>query len=96
MAPGSADLTTRVDFAQMKRAAEAAGLMVAGPVSQGKWLQRLGLEYRAADLMRKNPEQKKKLARQVHRLMDSEQMGDLFKVIAIYASGLPTPEGFDT
>jgi NADH dehydrogenase [ubiquinone] 1 alpha subcomplex assembly factor 7 len=96
LTPGSADLTTRVDFAEIKRAAETAGLMVAGPVCQGKWLKALGLEYRAADLMRKNPEQKQKLARQVHRLMDSEQMGDLFKVIAIYAKDLPAPEGFDT
>jgi len=95
VAPGSADLTTRVDFAELKRAAQAAGLGVAGPVCQGDWLKRLGLEYRAADLMRKNPDQKAKLARQVHRLMDADQMGDLFKVIAIYAKDLPVPEGFD-
>ncbi|PHS25843.1 MAG: SAM-dependent methyltransferase [Robiginitomaculum sp.] len=95
VAPGSADLTTRVDFAEIARAANTAGLSVAGPVSQGQWLKRLGLEYRAADLMRKNPNQKQKLARQVHRLMDEKQMGDLFKVMAVYAKDLPAPEGFD-
>jgi NADH dehydrogenase [ubiquinone] 1 alpha subcomplex assembly factor 7 len=93
-APGSADLTTRVDFEEIKRAAQKAGLQVAGPVSQGGWLKRLGLEYRAADLMQKNPAQKSKLARQVYRLTDPDQMGDLFKIIAIFPKAAPVPEGF--
>ncbi len=94
-APGTADLTTRVDFAEIKRAALAAGLQCAGPVKQGAWLNRLGLEYRAADLMKKNPAQKSKLARQVYRLTDDSQMGELFKVIAIFSPDMSIPEGFD-
>ncbi len=94
-APGTADLTTRVDFEDIKRVAKAAGLRVAGPTTQANWLKRLGLEYRAADLARKNPEQKRKLARQIHRLSDEAQMGALFKVIAIFSKDTPAPEGFD-
>lgn len=93
-APGSADLTTHVDFAELARAARNAGLQVAGPAPQGLWLKSLGLEYRAADLMRKHPGQKRKLARQVHRLAGESEMGTLFKVIAVYPQGVPAPEGF--
>ncbi len=93
-APGSADLTTRVDFEELARAARQAGLQVFGPVPQGQWLQRLGLEYRAAALVRQHPQQKRTLARQVHRLTDAHEMGALFKVIAIAAPGLPQPDGF--
>ncbi len=93
-APGSADLTTRVDFAELARIARNAGLQVFGPVPQGQWLKALGLEYRAADLMRKHPEQKARLARQVHRLSDAGEMGTLFKAIAIAAPGTPAPDGF--
>ena len=93
-APGTADLTTRVDFAEIARAAKDAGLRTAGPMTQGNWLKGLGLEYRAADLMRKNPSQKNKLARQVHRLLDEAEMGALFKVMAIYPEGVPAPDGF--
>ncbi len=93
-APGTADITARVDFAQIAHQGRAAGLACAGPVTQGNWLKKLGLEYRAADLMRKNPDQKARLARQVHRLTDRDEMGDLFKVIALYGKGQPAPEGF--
>ncbi len=93
-APGTADLTTRVDFEALAEAAKAAGLQVAGPVTQSEWLKHLGIEYRAADLVRKHPDQKPKLARQLHRLIDDEQMGALFKVIAITGAQMPSPEGF--
>lgn len=92
--PGETDLTARVDFAALGDAARAAGLDVAGPMAQGRWLKGLGLEQRAAALMGQNPDQKSKLARQVHRLTDEGEMGSLFQVMCISSPGLPVPAGF--
>jgi SAM-dependent MidA family methyltransferase len=46
--PGESDLTAHVDFTALARAAQ--GLRVSGPVPQGVWLARLGIEARAAQL----------------------------------------------
>ncbi|QNL18165.1 SAM-dependent methyltransferase [Hyphobacterium sp. CCMP332] len=93
-APGTADLTARVDFEQLGRFAKAAGLDVAGPATQGDWLNALGLEVRAAALIRQAPEQKSRIARQVMRLSDPDEMGALFKVMSLSTPGLPKPPGF--
>jgi NADH dehydrogenase [ubiquinone] 1 alpha subcomplex assembly factor 7 len=50
--PGEADLTAHVDFRGVARAAQAAGGQVHGPVPQGEWLTRLGINERAAALRR--------------------------------------------
>ena len=92
--PGDADLTARVDFGQLAREAEAAGLAVSGPVTQAALLSRLGLEVRASALLRANPAAKPALARQLHRLTDAEEMGTLFKAICLSSPGLPAPLGF--
>ena len=93
--PGTADLTARVDFASLARAAKDAGLDVQGPVTQADFLIRMGIEVRATALLRANPERKAEIARQLWRLTDADQMGHLFKVIAISSPGLPHPPGFD-
>ncbi len=91
---GHVDLTSRVDFAETARAAKARGLAVAGPVTQAEWLQNMGLMQRAADLSTRHPDQRAKIARQVHRLSDPDEMGALFKCMAIYSDTLPKPAGF--
>ena len=93
-APGTADLTARVDFEQLGALARTGGLDVDGPVEQGRWLKALGLEMRAAALMRSAPEKKSVIARQVMRLTEPDQMGELFKVMTFSAQGLPKPPGF--
>jgi NADH dehydrogenase [ubiquinone] 1 alpha subcomplex assembly factor 7 len=93
-APGSADLTARVDFEQLGRMARDAGLDVDGPVEQGGWLKSLGLEMRASALMRAAPEKKSVIARQVMRLTEPDQMGSLFKVMTFSTPGLPKAPGF--
>ena len=45
--PGQADVTAHVDFQALARAAEDVGARVHGPVSQGDFLKRLGIETRA-------------------------------------------------
>ena len=51
--PGQADVTAHVDFQALARAAEDLGARVHGPVTQGDFLKRLGIETRAATLMAK-------------------------------------------
>jgi NADH dehydrogenase [ubiquinone] 1 alpha subcomplex assembly factor 7 len=93
-APGTADLTARVDFEQLAHFARSAGLEVAGPAQQGDWLNAMGIEVRAANLIRHSPEMKTRIARQVLRLTEADQMGELFKVMALSTQGLPKPPGF--
>lgn len=93
-APGTADLTARVDFESLAAAARAAGLAVSGPVTQGDFLIGLGLEARAAALCQAAPDKRALFARQVWRLTDAEQMGTLFKLVCLDADGLPAPPGF--
>ncbi len=92
--PGEADLTARVDFAELARLATALGFEVAGPMGQGAWLTALGIEMRAAALRMFRPELKPTVARQLHRLTDEQEMGVLFKAIALSAPGMPKAAGF--
>jgi NADH dehydrogenase [ubiquinone] 1 alpha subcomplex assembly factor 7 len=88
VAPGEQDLTAHVDFAALKAAALAEGLVAHGPVGQGDFLRALGIEARAAKLGGAA------VAGQLRRLTGAEEMGDLFKVMAFTAPGWPVPEGF--
>ncbi|MGY4567775.1 NADH dehydrogenase [ubiquinone] 1 alpha subcomplex assembly factor 7 [Bradyrhizobium sp. USDA 3256] len=84
--PGQADVTAHVDFQAMARAAEDVGALVHGPVTQGDFLKRLGVEARAAGLMAKaSPEVSADVAGALKRLTDSGRggMGSMFKVMAI-------------
>jgi NADH dehydrogenase [ubiquinone] 1 alpha subcomplex assembly factor 7 len=93
--PGSADLTAHVDLAAFAAAARAAGAGVHGPVSQRDFLLALGIEARAARLLeRATPVQAATIGSSVHRLIDGEEMGTLFKVIALTRADAPTPAGF--
>ncbi|MGN6279512.1 MAG: class I SAM-dependent methyltransferase [Sphingomonas sp.] len=93
-APGEQDLTAHVDFATLKAAAEAEGATTYGPVDQGDLLLALGVDARAASLARGAPDRGDDLAAARQRLVAPDQMGRLFKAIAIAAPGWPTPAGF--
>ncbi|WP_298912157.1 SAM-dependent methyltransferase [uncultured Algimonas sp.] len=93
-APGDTDLTARVDFAGLAALALQAGLVVHGPVPQRTFLSRLGIEVRAAALLREHEGARPKLLRQLHRLLDEDEMGTLFKSVCLSSSGLPHPLGF--
>jgi len=93
-APGEADLTVHADFPAVLAAAEAAGARTA-LLSQRTFLQRLGIEQRAAALSRARPDQAPVIARQLARLIDPQQMGDLFKAACFYSPGGPVPPGFE-
>jgi SAM-dependent MidA family methyltransferase len=92
--PGEQDLSAHVDFEAVANAATAAGAEVTALVRQGPWLERLGIAARAAALAKAHPDRAEEIAHAQHRLCDPEQMGTLFKVMAIRAPEWPVPAGF--
>ncbi len=93
--PGEADLTVHADFPAFAEAARQAGAGATPIMTQGDFLRALGIDARAAALMRARPDSADKLRRQLGRLIDADQMGDLFKAVAIHSPGL-TPPGFES
>jgi NADH dehydrogenase [ubiquinone] 1 alpha subcomplex assembly factor 7 len=86
--PGNADLSAHVDFAAFAAAARAAGAIVHGPVSQGRFLTALGAAARLAALSaRATPATRADLASGLARLIDPAQMGTLFKALAMTSPG---------
>jgi NADH dehydrogenase [ubiquinone] 1 alpha subcomplex assembly factor 7 len=94
MDPGERDLTAHVDFQALAEAAAAAGARVHGPVAQGEWLTRLGIDARAAALSRGVALRAEAVCRARDRLVSPAQMGRLFRVLGLSAPGWPAPEGF--
>jgi len=92
--PGESDLTARVDFQSLVDIAKARDLDTSGPVQQREFLSKLGLEMRAVTLARSKPDAKPMIARQLHRLTDQSEMGELFKAVCLQSKNLPTPLGF--
>ncbi len=98
--PGTADLSAHVDFGGLRRAAEAAGAAVHGPVPQGAFLRALGIEGRAAALKaRATPGQASGIDAALDRLTgpgtpERPGMGEIFKALAIASPALPVPPGF--
>lgn len=92
--PGEQDLTTHVDFGAVRRSAEAAGALVSPLVSQGTWLERLGIAARAMALAARSPARTEEIAASRRRLCDEAEMGELFKVVALHSAAWPEPAGF--
>jgi SAM-dependent MidA family methyltransferase len=93
--PGETDLTAHVDFGEMKRLAKALGLDTYGPMPQGEFLLKLGLEARRDRLLREaRPDQREEIASGAARLASPTAMGVLFKVLALTSSGLASPPPF--
>ena len=94
--PGEADITTQVDFNQLKQSAQMSGLTAHGPISQGQFLLSLGLEQRLNQLLKNvRPAHYKQLESGTLRLVDPKQMGLLFKAMALLSSNLPPPSPFN-
>jgi SAM-dependent MidA family methyltransferase len=95
--PGLVDLTAHVDFEALGQAARDAGARVHGPVQQGLWLKRMGIQARAAMLARANKPKSTGIAEDLLRLTGTgpDQMGALFKVIAFSAPEIMQLPGFE-
>ncbi|WP_404479293.1 class I SAM-dependent methyltransferase [Novosphingobium sp. BL-52-GroH] len=92
--PGEADLTCLVDFAAMAQVALAGGARHLGTVTQGAFLRALGIDMRAAQLAAVAPQQSSAILGARDRLVDEEQMGELFKVMGLAAPAWPDGAGF--
>ncbi len=93
--PGDCDLTAHVNFLEISNLAKMRGLHVFGPSEQGQWLSALGINQRAEALSAASPERAEEIMAARNRLANPEEMGSLFKVLAIAAPGWPVPEGFE-
>jgi NADH dehydrogenase [ubiquinone] 1 alpha subcomplex assembly factor 7 len=91
-APGMADLTAHVDFEAVARAAAGAGAAVTPMTTQGAFLGRLGIATRARALAARGDPAR--VAGEHRRLTHPDEMGDLFKVIAVHPGDRPPPPGF--
>jgi SAM-dependent MidA family methyltransferase len=95
--PGERDLTAHVDFEALIRDGSAAGATAFGPLQQGEFLRRLGIETRAAKLKASaTAQQTAAIDASVARLAGSgpNEMGRLFKVAGFAQPSLQLP-GFD-
>jgi NADH dehydrogenase [ubiquinone] 1 alpha subcomplex assembly factor 7 len=93
--PGESDLTAHVDFEAVREAACRAGLTAHGPLAQGEWLARLGIDARAEALIRAAPGRADEVNSARDRLVSPGEMGDLFRVLGVSARHWPAPEGFE-
>lgn len=93
---GEADISANVDFGAIVQAVKKEGVSVFGPVEQGDFLKNLGIEQRAAMLMKAaaNASQKEDIEKALHRLCDSGQMGSMFKAIGFVHGKAIRPAGF--
>ena len=92
--PGRADLTAHVDFQAL--AAAAPTLTASGLTTQGDLLRALGIDARAKRLAQSLHGEALKQHLAAHRrLTGAQEMGTLFKALALVAPGAPVPPGFD-
>ncbi len=90
--PGETDLSAHVDFAALRA---ATGRPTFGPVGQGDFLQRLGIAERAKALKARAGEaQRAAIDAATARLIAPDQMGTLFRVLAVGDDRSAAPAGF--
>ena len=97
--PGMVDLTAHVDFQALARAAEAMRARVHGPIEQGEFLRRLGIEEREAALKAAAPpDYADAVQSALDRLTSTERtgMGRLIKAMAISDPQIDSLPGLET
>ena len=90
--PGEQDLSAHVDFTTLAAAAQSTGLAAFGPVTQRDLLGALGIDQRTASLARAHPDRAEALLADRNRLM--QDMGTLFRVLAVARPDWPVPAGY--
>lgn len=90
--PGETDLSAHVDFGALT---DAAGVPSFGPVDQGAFLRALGIRERGEMLKRRaTPQQARAIDAASARLIAPDQMGTLFRVLALGEGNNAPPAGF--
>ncbi|KAL4171147.1 hypothetical protein KRP22_009245 [Phytophthora ramorum] len=96
--PGDVDLSIDVDFATLRRFATAESkVTISGPVGQGTFLKNMGIEHRLAMLLQNTESEKvqEDLFSSFERLVEPEQMGTIFKAMALTHTDIGQPVGFE-
>lgn len=93
---GKSDLSCHVNFGRLKEIAHSYNLGVLGPISQGKFLKNIGIDERIEILKQKNPAKKSNLEAGALRLTHPQQMGTIFKVMAVFSPLSLSPVGFES
>lgn len=91
--PGMVDLTAHVDFTSLARVAKNEKVNVFDNTTQGEFLENMGIKIRGS-LLSKTSEQKEKISNDIHRLTSKEEMGTLFKCLALTPYNTQPPFGF--
>jgi SAM-dependent MidA family methyltransferase len=92
--PGECDLSAHVDFPALAATATQNGAAAFGPTTQADFLEDLGAVQRMEQLATPHPDASEDLRSRLDRLMSPEQMGTLFKALAIVPKTAPKPPGF--
>ncbi len=94
--PGEADLTAHVDFQSLAATAQRAGCLTDGPLPQGRFLLQLGLAMLAQRLAQNaSPAEQDAIHSAFQRLTATDQMGHLFKALALRHPVLAVSPGFE-
>jgi len=88
--PGLQDITAHVDFSAMARAAESAGAEVMGYTTQAHFLISCGLAVLVSEVDPGMTLSRLKATSAVLRLINPQEMGEIFKVLGI-ARGIAPP-----
>jgi SAM-dependent MidA family methyltransferase len=92
--PGIQDLTAWVDFSAVAEAAQAAGLEVAGYVTQAHFLLHGGLDEELTEFTSLPQAEQLELSRQVKLLTLPGEMGESFKCIGLARGDIDLPGAF--
>ncbi len=93
--PGKADLTAHVAFDRIAQASEAAGAKPTTTTEQGTFLMTIGLGVRAQKLAETASQSgQERILSELKRLTAPDEMGTLFKVLAVQHPTLPRAPGF--
>ncbi|MGB1539831.1 MAG: class I SAM-dependent methyltransferase [Rickettsiales bacterium] len=90
--PGKADITAHVDFTTLADIARSMGVEAAPLMNQRDFLLKMGGKMRMEQLCRhaNSKEQQERITQSFGRLVSREEMGTLFKVLAV-TSGIKAP-----
>ncbi|SLN20703.1 hypothetical protein AQS8620_00548 [Aquimixticola soesokkakensis] len=94
--PGHADLTAHVDFEPLAVQARREGAQASALMTQGEILGHLGIVARAQALaMKLQGDALEAHVAAFNRLTSPQEMGSLFKTIALFPQHAPCPAGYD-
>jgi cyclopropane-fatty-acyl-phospholipid synthase len=92
---GNSDITYKLNFRLLKKITNILKLKCQGITTQGNFLKNLGIQQRAEIISKNLPFSKKaEIYYRLKRLIDKNQMGDLFKVMLITNKKINFKTGF--